>query len=319
MTAFAQEFEYDVTNDSVVFYPFFDGVKLNSSIWDDPSYEFSSGFPLTIDGKDYNQIKIAPEGTGGSLRFRNSDGDQIYMAFSLVDLADRGLNNPPKSKSSIRYKTLGGPGNKIFIIQYYNCGFFDPINDLDDASDFIHLQIRFYEATDAIEIAYGDRNLPNYSKIIAATQGNSIAFFEGFDSNFYPENVWYLTNSPELPELEYVMDGQSLPNLWQAEPLENRVIRFTPQLSSISKGEIVFDKMFNLFQSEQSLIFSSSRGIDQATYGLFDMSGKQVLTGRLVEQVAQISVQNLTTGTYLFVVNAPEGTSSRKVYIQKQR
>ena len=314
----SQVFDYDVSNDSKTFLPFFDGVRLNSSIWDDPTFEFTSSFPLSINGTDYNSIKIAPEGTGGSLRFSNSDGEKIYIAFSLVDLADRGLNNPPKSKSTIRYKTTGGVGNRTFAIQYYNCGFFDPINDLHDGSDFIHIQLIFHEATDIIEVAYGDRNLPNYNKIIAATQGNSIAFFEDFDNNFYPKNVWYLKNAPALPEIQYLVNGQSLPNLWQEEPEMNRVIRYKPKMVSVKENNALFNEFFELYQQGSSLIFTSVSHQDYLEYTIFDLSGKELTADHLQGQEAVIPLENWASGNYLFVVHSASGVMSKQLYIHSK-
>ena len=310
-----QSFDYNVTSESQPFELFFNGTKLNNAIWDDPTFEFATPFPIAVMGELYDRIKIASEGTGGSLRFSSSAGDEAFMSFSIVDIADRGLANPPKSQSSIRHRLTGAPGSYVLTLQYYNFGFFDPINDLNDGSDFMHVQIKFYEFDGAIEVCYGERNLPNYSRIISSTQGNTIAFFKSYNSDLYPDSVWYLKNDPAVPEIQFITNGQSFPLLWQNEPIENAVIRFMPSSVPIHEQEINFNTHFSAFVSGGELIIQSKEPRDELDVSLYGMDGKKIYNSTFEGFEHRIESNNLNPGIYVIALNLSDGIVTQKIYI----
>lgn len=313
----AQEFPYDVTTDSRIFFPFFDGIKLINTVWDDPSLKFNATFPLEIMGEEYTKIHITPEGTGGSIQFSDINGNSTYIALSVVDLMDRGRAIPPKPLSAIRHKTIGTTGNREFIIQYYNVGFANPITDLGDGSDFIHMQLRFYEADGVIEVCYGARNLPNYNRIISDTQGNTIAFFDEFNSNYYQESMFYLTNTPANPQVSFVQDGIAASDLWQEEPAEDQVIRFTPRMSGVRNNIVDFDQHFTFKQSANEIVIESLLTGDEFTVSSFDVQGKMMQMATQRSTNHQINTSDWPTGMYVLTIESEHGPASKKIFVSQ--
>ncbi len=314
--SFSQEFNYTVTNVQRAYVPFYDGTRLNSGIWSDPSYHFEAGFPLLIRDEYFEDLHITPEGTGGSIKFLNDQGAYTYMAFSIVDLMDRGRLNPPKSLSSIRYKTVGIVGERIFIIQYHNCGFANPITDLGDGSDFIHVQIHFHEQDGAIEVIYGERDLPNYNRIISDTQGNTIAFFKQFDGNYYQDSMFYLKNDPDFPEIDFIENGQVIDNLWQKEPDVNRAIRFQPK-NSHTNAVHEFSNFFLLTQHNDRLRISSN-SIKNSNLRLFNIQGQLVSSIQMTSGHAEISTASLSSGIYLIESHSGQIRTTKNIYISRE-
>ncbi len=314
----AQEFPFDVSTEEEDFIPFFDGIKLTSGIWDDPSFEFDCPFPIKLLNGEYKNLHITPEGTGGSIKFSDDVGNFEYMAISIVDLMDRGRALPPKPLSSIRYKTIGTSGDRIFLVQYYNCGFANPITDISDGSDFIHLQMRFYESDGSFEVHYGARNLPNYNRIISDTQGNTLAFFKNFDANYFQDSMYYLKNSPHIPEVAFIENGIVIPDLWQEEPMENQVIRFIPKNVGTKNKSIPFDEKFSFLQSSDLLTIEALEEGSQFETTVYNSDGSQVKGPKKHWNSAELDISPFASGTYILAVKLNFGISSRPFIVVRK-
>jgi len=307
-----QDFYYEVSSEERIYEPFFDGTKLNNGIWSDPSYSFDTDFPVNMRGTLYDNIQITTEGTGGSLRFNNQSGDFTYMALAIVDLMDRGRANPPKSLSPIRHKTTGPVGDRVLTLQYHNCGFAVPISENLDNSDYLEFQLMIYERTGNIEVAYGERSLPNYPSIISDTQGNTIAFFKNFDSNYFQDSMFYLVNNPDVPEISFIRNGQSAPNLWQTEPQENTVIRFTPRNSG-TRNVIDFDAHFKMHQTADALFIESLEIGRQFDVSIYNMNGLELRQQLSENERISIALEDIPFGIYVVTITTEKGMSSTQI------
>jgi len=129
------------------------------TVWglDDSLYYLPLGFSVMVDSVSYDSIRIDP--AAASIEFYQAcafEGGPGILPL-LVGLVDRGfyVGNSDVSKSPLKYKIKGSPGNRIFKLQWGNAAFSD-----GDFYDYINFQVWIHEGSNIIEVRFGPNSNP---------------------------------------------------------------------------------------------------------------------------------------------------------------
>ena len=114
--------------------------------WDDPEFSVPLGFTFSFLGNEIETLDQLGDGAGMFGSSSNSSGVPLFYGLMPVsfDLADRGISG--EEPSLIRYQTTGNPGERVFVIEWYNAGLYEEIFDSETLPESsLNFQISLYE------------------------------------------------------------------------------------------------------------------------------------------------------------------------------
>ncbi len=281
--------------------------------WDDPNFVIPFGFDFEIGGETYNsafQIDYGAFMAFGDIANIETDQFQVFGIYDdIADLAEIESQEP----SLINYVIDGEPGNKIAKIEYTNAGFYDAINaDEPAVENLTNFQLWFYEANGIMEIHFGESNIPDMDLAYFQNSGPTIAC--GLNYLYNSETVDYgatVKGDPINPSLfEYTDLGATYvqgTNSLNVTPASGRVYRLTP---SIETGvDDVNLPEFSIYPTiAKSEIWVKDVKVDNATYRIMDITGKEIHAGKLQTKTS-INVSSLRSGLYIISIDGVGNTS----------
>jgi len=229
----------------------------------------------------------------------------FFVPFGSPQLQNRGMATGSGEMSDISTIVEGEVGERIMKIQYRNAGFASEIDSTGISNDYVNFQLWLYEATNAIEIHYGNYSIANEFLSFDGAAGPSFGLFmieEANLDNGNPEIAVFLENDPMNPDL-----------MRETENVEERALTGMPPTGMIytlspvadttdmtSATEILWLEGIDVFPNPTTDVLQikvQDQQLSGANYTLTDTNGKLIAKGNTQENT-QISLQNLPTGTY---------------------
>jgi len=273
----------------------------NGEIWDDPEYIVPIGFPFTMFGTTATDLNFF--GTGAVVGIISPELDLQLMVPAFSDLIDMGYLNLEVSMSPITYEVTGTAPNRIFKLDWSNCGFYYEIVDNGTANNVFNLQLWLYETTNVIEYRFGPRSIPNPE--LAHDFGYPASgIIKGV--NILAQTVqgsWLLggpANNP-VPAFLDLVNGQPGPeHLLFTDPIEGQVYRFAPIIiPGVKENDPV--AAFSLYPTEvNDQFFVRLEEGSNANFTVRNLLGAEVMTGRLNRGLNTLETSALQSGLYLF-------------------
>ena len=279
--------------------------------WDDPFFTVPFGFNFAMNDQTYpstSQVDVGAFFLFGDL----FSGEQ--QGFGLIDDITDGDNIEGLPSSEISYTVDGVPGSQIAKVQYMDAAFYDEVFGNEPAAENrMDFQLWFYEDGGILEVHFGASNIPNPELVFFGNAGPSIVVglgVEGMGTTI--EYGAAITGDPSNPSLAVLeTTGEDPPGLG-GMPENGRVYRLTP---ATPVG--LFDAKapeFSIYPTiTESELWVKGETNAKANYRIMDITGKEVLAGRMQNQNA-INVSNLNSGVYLFSI---DGMSSAAKFIKK--
>ncbi len=301
----------ELTNPTPVEFMFDDGEP-----WDDSFFTVPFGFNFQIGGETFTSTSQL--GSGALMGFGDilDPGLEELTFFGLNDDLVDGATIEGLDSSFISYTVTGLPNNKIAKIQYKNAAFYAETASPEPAAENrINFQIWFYEDDGIMEIHYGESNIPDPQMVFYGNDGPGAVLVLGL--NFDGETLDYGAaifgdpTSPSLAEFTIIPEDEEQAGL-SGIPASGRVHRLAPSnpLGIFNVKAPEFSVYPTITESE---LWVKGETNANANYRIMDITGKQVLAGRMQNQNV-INVSNLNAGVYLFSI---DGMSSAAKFIKK--
>jgi hypothetical protein len=229
----------------------------------------------------------------------------FLMPFGSPLLQNRAMIPGSNQVSDISTVVDGEIGERIMKIQYRNAGFANEVATMGTANDYINFQLWLYEATNAIEIHYGNYLVTNDVIAFNGATGPSFGLFMIEETDFDegdPNTAIFLENDPMSPDLMREtenVDERSLSGM----PPTGMIYTFTPVLDTteiVNGTEIIWLESIDVFPNPTVDVLQikvQNQQLIGATYALTDVNGKLITKGNAQEN-AEINLQGLPAGTY---------------------
>ncbi len=279
--------------------------------WVDPFFTVPFDFGFEMNEQTYTSTSQFD--VGAFFFFENMFSEETQL-FGLVDDFADGDTIQGLASSEILYAVDGAVGNRIAKIEYVNAGFYEEIFGPEPAAENrINFQLWFYEENGILEVHFGDSDIPNPELVFFGNAGPTVLValgVQGLGATY--EFGATIIGDPLNPTLDSETSLNEAPPGLDGIPESGRVYRLTP-LTTVG----LFDAKapeFNIYPTiTESELWVKGETNANANYRIMDITGKEVLAGRLQNQNV-INVSNLNAGVYLFSI---DGMSSAAKFIKK--
>lgn len=282
--------------------------------WDDP--ELPIPLPFTFSFGDMQAFELNLGGTGEMLFAMDEIGNVNALWPLSLDVMDvsNAMTSDPEDVSTIGYQTEGNEPNRIFKIEWNNCGFYDEISDFGTADIRVNWQVWLHEGSGMIEYRFGpttlnDEDLFNLLEGYPLTSGIILNFdYEGYVGNMYTADGEATDPSWSLATDYYswYYSGGGLTSV----PQEGIGYRFNGTSTSIAESQVV-NNAFQLFPNPASsnCVVSNLTETEQK-YSCLSVAGKIVDQWMLAPQGTQrLDVSEYAPG--LYVIQTDQGVSQK--------
>ncbi len=298
-TAFMQPYE-----------PLNDAISLNNGeVWDDPDYTVPLGFDFNLLGVSSSEMTLE-FGSGGILLPVADEVEHFaLLAAYTSDLADRGLNTGV-SQSAILYKVEGQPGSRICKIEWRNAGFWEELTDSDTSINFVNFQVWLYEGSNAIELRFGPRNIPNNATVHSLPFGPLIGLIDTLintEDDFDIGTFYYLRGLPANPSVQLAATPEQLESITVGlvgNPVNGQVYRFAPIFSS-TPSVVAPSVAWKVFPQVTSGPITISReelpaGHTRALVRIIDAKGRSWIPAQALTDFSEVlDLSSLPAGVYV--------------------
>ena len=315
---FAQEFPYEFTVTNEAYAHFEDGTDAVLNTWDDPDAMLPMGFDFYFFERQVDTWYLNSDfGTGGALIGDPGPNGTVPIFFVYgSDLIDIGYLQDSLI-STITYKTTGDAPNRVFHLQYDNCGFYSEVVGSGTAGDQINLQMRMYEGSNDIEIHFGPNSIKNPDLAHDGMGGTSILMVDSLTTNITFDTLWLLQGDGQAPEVNPFNDDEvddlGPGDFLTSDPSNGTLYRFSSSFVNVEE-EVARAGLYVYPNPSRDVVWVQSPAQGNQPFVLRNMSGAVVLDGTLRPGQNHVDLGGLPAGLYLLDTPA----SSRPTRIVKQ-
>ncbi|GAA0872515.1 hypothetical protein GCM10009117_16620 [Gangjinia marincola] len=324
ITAFLVRAQYDVTVTTESYTDITGGTSLNNGdVWDDPGFTIPIGFDFSYQGFTLSEIAINEFGLGGWLSTdQQGTGTKPLLIAYGADIIDRGYDDTlddggDNSLSTISYVTEGAAGNRILKIEWNNAGFFSELVDDNISTDFVNLQVWFYEVNGAFQIRFGPNSVTNPTQSYDGLGGPNIELIPlyNLDAEIPIGTGIALTGDPVNPtvvtsnDIELNFISGTVPNgtVYTFTPDNLNVDEQLPIATALSLYPNPAKEYFNIRTPNQGQI----KEID-----ILSLSGQRIETLNTLNK-EKIDVSGLAQGAYFIILKTENNQIITKKLIKQ--
>ncbi len=281
--------------------------------WDDP--ELVVPLPFTFSIGELQAFEMNLGGTGEMLFAMGEIGSMNILWPLSLDVMDvsNAMTNDPEDVSTIGYQTEGNEPNRIFKIEWNNCGVYEEIDELGTADIRVNWQVWLHEGSGMIEYRFGPTTLTE-EDLFSVLEGYplSSAIILNLDEGYSGE-IYFASGDASSPSwsmdtdfYNWYYNGESLTNV----PQEGTGYRFNGTSTSSAESEVV-NNAFQLFPNPASstCVVSNLTETEQQ-YSCLSVAGKIVDQWMLAPQATQrLDVSEFAPG--LYVIQTDQGASQK--------
>lgn len=270
--------------------------------WDDPYFQTMLLMEFPIFGDLCTSL--IQDGLGNFMVAQVDALTVNLLVPGAYDLADIGLVD--KAVSEIRWITEGNPGEKIFKLEWWDCGYYEEIIELDSLGPSrYNAQIWLHEATGVIEYRFGIVDIQFDLQLPAMPMG-LVHSFDGNDAGEF----YMLTGDESAPELVEVTFNSVFSATLTGSPSLGRIYRFLPNPDQVVESPA--NQALAIYPNPSSTMIQFNAGPGVKHWMLYDLVGREVDRGACQGQ-STLDVKALRSGTYFLNV---EGFKSARVMVR---
>ena len=283
--------------------------------WDDPEFSVPLGFTFSFLGNEIETLDQLGDGAGMFGSSSNSSGVPLFYGLMPVsfDLADRGISG--EEPSLIRYQTTGNPGERVFVIEWYNAGLYEEIFDSETLPESsLNFQIRLYEIDHSIEFRYGSCIYPD--PFDPSAEPGMASIFLDVNLSSYEGNFLTLSGHPAACVLENITSVEDLEMYSLDYYLNAMVYRFEPTSIPLSVNEnnlLSFSIYPNPVSNNLTVDLGDLNGVN-TMIKLYDGSSKLVFEKQSTSTL-MIDVSGFAKGLYSLEISTDEQVLRSQVVI----
>lgn len=277
-----------------------------NQVWDDPEYTISFPFPFQYFGVNTNQF-FSADGLGADL-FGSTGSISSILVPVFCDVIDLGYVTE-EPQSTIAYQIEGTEGNRILKVQWKNVGFYDNVMENDDPTDFMNLQLWFYEGSNVIEVRFGSSTITDEWNFFG-TPGPGVFLVQNFNMNTEAMTPsYYLTGNPANPTMNLTSDFMTLiESHLDAMPTNGQTYIFTPATTNpVSLDEINQPSILSIYPNPatDAIQINNPSNVEISTIEFLDVAGRVVKS--IKSAAGGISISDLNAGQYFVKITSAMG------------
>lgn len=308
-TSLGQTYFFSVSQEE--FIPLGTGFPLTEGVWDDPGYEVPIGFEFQFFDDVITSLLTNEVLSGGTLANDLSGTTASLLQVYGPDIIDRGYD-AGSSMSVILFKTTGAAGERVFTQEWYNVGFWNGEQVNNVYVDYIHFQLKLYEASGDIVFHFGPSSIANPSLDYEGNPGPSLGIIKNLDlvNLITADEVLILSGSPSSPTvvtgIEDVYLNGSIP--------ANTVYRFSRTPTAVNHSSYPSPAEY-FYPNPASGILSLKEefsGDVLFPVDLFNTSGQMVNS---IADMNGMSVAGLPSGVYHLRMQTKKGMRIQRIVV----
>ena len=308
---------YDFVSLNVTYYESDNWTSVsNGEIWDDPEYEIPLPWEFNFYGKTIDKIYISEEGYGAELSTQPYDSPEPYSYITPfnADIIDRGLNGT-EALSEIRYTTQVSADNELFIIEWWNVGFYNEL-EYGISESFISFQVIFNRNFNAISFSYGPSNIANPDLIYEELSGVAVCMLQDIDEDPTTPigEAICLVGDANNPSLKMFNIDQDDPEFLVGDIPENKLYLFSVN-DAVSTSDVILADEINLFPSPAVNIVHIESDILFSNFRITNSMGKLIHDDIIDAQ--RIDISSLSSGIYFVELFTEDGRKACKSIIKE--
>lgn len=319
----AQEFSYDFSVDNAPYVDFEDGIDAVTYSWDDPDATLPIGFNFFFFERMLDTWYLNSENSdfpGGTLTgYPDETGNApIFFPYGS-DLIDIGY--PQDSLiSTITYKTTGWMPNRVFHVQWHDCGFYSEVAEFGTADNRVNFQVRMFEGSNDIEVHFGPHSIKDNEIAHDGAGGPIMLLVDSLDFNEGDfDYLWLVGGDTQDPVVtpytpEESDDFETL-NILDGNPAPNTIYRFSNTYVGIDD------------ETEQPLVLYPNPTQDVCylrtplhlagtPFQVTNITGALVKEGTLTSGVQTLPLSDLPAGMYHLQYTAAKGVQTHRIVVQ---
>jgi len=282
--------------------------------WDDPVVSIPLPFIFPIG--EVSAFELSIDGYGEMLYAMDELGSVNILWPLSVDVMDvtNDENTAPGDVSTIRYQTEGNEPNRVFKIEWNNCGLYEEISVEGTSAIRLNWQVWLHEATGVIEYRFGPTTLTN-EDIFSLIEGYPFTsgMIFNFDYDSYIGNIYAASGDATAPSWSLETDfyswyygGDFLDNV----PQEGQGYRFNGVSTSIAESEGL-EASFQLYPNPTTgNCWVTNQSDDVQNYTCLTASGQIIAQWNLAPRANhRLDVSHFAAGMY--VVRNERGMSQK--------
>lgn len=286
-----------------------DPISLAEDFWDDPDWTIDLPFEFTLIDRKVNQL-VNDESFGMEIL---SPDLEVTLFPMITDAIDRGIDEDT-SLSSIGYQISGEVGNRVVKIEWRNAGLIGEEEIRDEYTNFVNIQVWFYELDESIELRYGKSFIDTPDSLVyddVLTQKPFIGVVtvtRGAGNESFGLNGDVL--NPEIKMTLFTPDTLFIPTMG-IHPPDSMVYRFEPMTVSNDAEPTLNEKIVKIINTliDQHLIIQVDQLEKVKEISIYDSLGKLIMhTSKLQNTRQVIDCSIWSSGIYFVSTKLEDGT-----------
>lgn len=285
----------------------------NGSLWSDTSLSAPICFPFkwALSNRTINTLEIVSRGYLFSMQDLDSNNDilmRMLMPYYAY-LADLGSMNNTNPQSDIAYLCDGTAPNRIFKIEYKNCG----LGLSSNTQDYTNFQVWLYEGSNIIEYRYGPQSIQDmFLSFYLTGSGPGInLLYDMSENNITQEidvnNCSYVTGNATNATGIYSSTSFAIINppagfYFDGIPNNGQIFRWTPAVnpnSINSTADFNTIKVYPIPFNESIIIENKN---EMQYIRICDLNGRMLLQEYIYGNNAELNTTSLSNGVYFMTI-----------------
>ena len=316
----AQEFTYDFSVDNAPYVEFDDGLNAVNYSWDDPDAALPMGFNFFFFERMLDTWYLSSNFLGGTLMGEPDDTGNSPIFFPYgSDLIDIGY--PQDSLiSTITYKTTGWLPNRVFHLQYDNCGFYSEVAEFETAGNRVNFQVRMFEGSNDIEIHFGPHSIKDNEIAHDGAGGPVVLLVDSLNLDSGDlDYVWVVGGDTQDPvvtpyDQDEVDDFESLV-LLEGNPEPNTIYRFSNTYVGID-GQELEPLVVYPNPTHGNTYLRTPQHLAGTPFQISSLTGALVQEGTLRPGTQVVQLGSLPAGMYHLQYTASQGVETHRIVVQ---
>lgn len=209
----AQSFDYTTATSSGTYQALTGATTVSPNTdWTNSRFRIPIGFTFTFADSSFDTVSVEVRG------FVKFDDERSVLMFYNATCKPDSNNN----YSVLSYSTTGTAGNKIFKLQFANCGY-----DKPNPSEYMNFQLWLYEQDGKVEIHTGPVSYPGYVVDPEEEIPTPLVGLINPMQNWSTSSSLLISGDPASPTYQAVPTGNDLVYM-NCVPPADKIYSFTP-------------------------------------------------------------------------------------------
>jgi hypothetical protein len=280
---------------------------ISSGNWDDENWEVPLGFVFHYMGQSYDKIIFYGPlgGFGSEISFGDPTLTNTFdvLCPALIDVAETASS---ADSSTVSYITEGTEGNKIFKLQWNNCGV---VGD-EGGTMRVNYQVWLYQFNHSIDYRYGP-SIDFDNGMVGFTVGLPMFLINNWNSDIPGSSnncsgMWTMSGSTSSPVFNFHFSSDEVFSAVHMDdlPAANVVYHFEGEPNAVANTQLL---ELSVYPTIANHIVNVRGTCALQNLKIYDQMGKLVHSQTNAGSTCQITAESFAAGIYTVLADTAEG------------